>query len=345
MDIEDKLAIIKGISEEIIIEDELKQLLENKTNPVAYDGFEPSGLAHLPVGVYRPLILKEMLRAGFKFKLLLADSFAWINGKFGGDIEKIRFAGEYFIEVWKASGLDMSNVEIVWHKELFDDPEYWKKVILIAKAHNLSRTKRCLEIAGRKEDEADIKETAYLFYPSMQCADIFHLNVDVCQLGMDQRKINMLARELGVKLFGKNPIIVSHHILMGLSGTEKMSKSKPDTCIFVHDTKEAIINKIKKAYCPPKIEGNPMLEYSKEIIFRAFNEFSIERDNRFGGDVTYSTYNDLEDAYIKGELHPADLKTGVAEHIDRLIEPIRKHFESGKPAKLLEEIRAFEITR
>lgn len=343
MDIEEKISTIKGITEEIIAEDELRRLFEEKANPVAYDGFEPSGLAHLPLGVYRPLILKEMLKTGFKFKLLLADSFAWINNKFGGDLEKIRTAGEYFIEVWKAAGIDMDKVEVVWHKDFFDDPEYWRKVIMIAKAHDLDRTKKCLEIAGR--NETDKKETAYLFYPSMQCADIFHLDVDVCQLGMDQRKINMLARELGGKLFGKKPIVISHHMLTGLGGTEKMSKSKPDTSIFVHDSKEMIMNKVSKAFCPPIKDKNPMLEYSKEIIFRAFDEFVIERESKFGGEVTFKTYPDLEAAYLNGELHPSDFKRGVAVHLDMLIEPIRKHFESGRPAKLLEELKAFEITR
>jgi tyrosyl-tRNA synthetase len=88
-----------------------------------------------------------------------------------------------------------------------------------------------------------------------------------------------------------------------------------------------------------------MLEYSKEIIFRAFDEFVIERDSRFGGGVTYNTYPDLETAYLNGELHPSDFKRGVGVHLDLLIEPIRKHFESGRPAKLLEEIKTFEITR
>ncbi|MEM5802124.1 MAG: hypothetical protein QXQ18_01925 [Candidatus Aenigmatarchaeota archaeon] len=43
MDIETKIQIIKGISEEIVTEDELRQLLETKEHPIAYDGFEPSG--------------------------------------------------------------------------------------------------------------------------------------------------------------------------------------------------------------------------------------------------------------------------------------------------------------
>lgn len=35
---------------------------------------------------------------------------------------------------------------------------------------------------------------AQILYPLMQCADIFYLRADICQLGLDQRKVNMLAR-------------------------------------------------------------------------------------------------------------------------------------------------------
>lgn len=43
MDIEERIRLVKSVGEEIITEEELKQLLETKQNPVAYDGFEPSG--------------------------------------------------------------------------------------------------------------------------------------------------------------------------------------------------------------------------------------------------------------------------------------------------------------
>jgi tyrosyl-tRNA synthetase len=366
--------IIKGIGEEIITEVELKQLLETKANPIAYDGFEPSGKATLPVGIYKPLLIKQLSKAGVRFKLLLADSFAWLNNKLGGDLERIREAGKYFVEVWKAAGLDTSKVEIVWHKDLFDDPEYWKKVILIAKSHSLTRTKRSLAVAGRKED--DSQPAAFVFYPSMQCADIFHLGVDICQLGLDQRKVNVLAREiagtrdmaelLGYADKGANgkPVVVSHHMLLGLGGpkdasgydedvnidkaiSSKMSKSIPNTAIFVHDNEAEIRGKIEGAFCPPRvIEGNPIIDYTKEIIFRAFDEFEILRPRKFGGDVVYTSFEELKRDYVSGKLHPADLKQGVIEYLERLIKPVREHFEKDRGARrLYENVNSYEVTR
>src|SRR3990167_2239748 len=134
MDIEKKLELIKGVGEEVITEHELRLLLEAKQHPVAYDGFEPSGLAHVPFGVFRPLLLQDLLKAGIHFKLYLADWFGWINNKMGGDLDKIKQVGEYFIEVWRAAGIkEGKNVEYVWASDFASDKEYWKKVILIAK--------------------------------------------------------------------------------------------------------------------------------------------------------------------------------------------------------------------
>lgn len=71
-----------------------------------------------------------------------------------------------------------------------------------------------------------------------QCADIFFLQADICQLGMDQRKVNMLAREYCDEIKRKHkPVILSHHMLPGLlEGQEKMSKTNPDSAIFMEDS-------------------------------------------------------------------------------------------------------------
>lgn len=362
MDLETKFQLIKNIGEEIITEQELRELLETKEHPIAYDGFEPSGFAHLPFGIFRPILLKDLIKAGIHFKLYLADYFAWINNKLGGDLEKIRKCGEYFIEVWKAAGIDSKKVEFIWASDLASSREYWKKVILVAKNTTVNRANRALTIMGRKLGE--MKEVAQYLYPAMQVADIFELGADICQLGLDQRRANILARELGPKLGWWKPIIVSHHMLMGLEGlkepegyevskkmdisiSSKMSKSKPETCIFVHDSKEEIKRKIRNAFCPPKeVENNPILDYSKHIIFRAFKEMKIEREARYGGPIEFCSYKDLEKAYRKGEIHPLDLKNSVVEYLDKLIKPIREHFEKNRKAReLYEFMKKQEITR
>jgi len=361
MDTERRFELIKSVSEEIITEKELRELLETKRHPIAYDGFEPSGLAHLPFAVYRAINIQELIKAGIHFKLWVADWFGWINNKMGGDLEKIKTVGKYFVETWKAAGVDMRKVEVLWTSEEINN-EYWKKVILIAKNTTVKRTIRCFSIMGRKEGE--LKEVAQYFYPMMQCADIFHLKADICQLGLDQRNVNMLAREVGPKLGWWKPVVVSHHMLMGLEGikrpegfddnrkrdieiSSKMSKSKPQTCIYVHDSKRQIKQKIKGAFCPKKVvKNNPILDYSKYIIFRKFKILEINRPTKFGGSIEVENYEDLEKLYRQGKIHPLDLKDAVSDSLNELISPIRKHFEKNKRArKFYQIVKQQEITR
>lgn len=364
MDIESRLSLISGVAQEIITEPELRELLESNPRPLAYDGFEPSGLAHLPFGLYRPLLLKDLHQAGARFTLLLADWHGWINNKMGGDLEKVRKVGDYFLEVWKAAGVDLGRVKVAWASDLVARPGYWKRVITVAKHTTVQRATRCLSIMGRREGE--LLEVAQYFYPAMQVADIFELGIDICQLGLDQRRANILAREVAEKLKWKKPVLAHHRMLPGLQGqleldkaqvydenkeremaiASKMSKSKPGTAIFVHDSPEDIRKKISSAYCRPgEVGNNPVLDYCREIIFRAGKEFRVERPKKFGGDLFFHSYEALEDEFRKGALHPADLKAAASRELDRLIAPIRKHFESGKARELFQFVKAQEITR
>jgi tyrosyl-tRNA synthetase len=357
MDTESKVRLIKEFAEEIVTEEELRRLFETKSHPVAYDGFEPSGLAPIHFGLLRATNLKNMLEAGIKFKLYLADYFAFINNKLGGNLESIRLVGEYFIEVWKACGIDTSKVEIVWAKDIMDGIDYWDKTLRIAREISLERNMRATTIMGRKQGEK--LSMGQLFYPPMQVTDIFHMDIDICQLGMDQRRANMLARDVADKLGGKKPIAVHHHILLGLQGLQKksteeetliaskMSKSDPKTCIYMHDTYEELKQKINNAFCPKKQEeGNPLLEYCKYIIFKETNSMKIERPQKFGGNIEFKNYDELRNAYLKGELHPADLKKGVTEELNKLINPVREYFEKNKKAKkLYETVKKFQITK
>lgn len=356
MNVSERFNLIKEVGEEIITEEDLKKLLEEKKRPVAYDGFEPSGKLHIAQGLLRVININKMIKAGCRFKIWVADWFAWMNNKYNGDMEKIKVAGDYFIEVWKASGLDMENVEVLWAKEAMKDENYWKTVVNIARNSTLSRVERCTQIMGREASES--MPAAFIFYPCMQCADIFYLKVDIAQLGMDQRKVNMLAREVGPKLGFWKPVAVHHHMLMGLqqppAGEDsierkiamKMSKSKPETAVFMADSEDDVKRKIGNAYCAAKqAADNPVLEYAKYIIFERFREMEVKRPEKFGGNLAFSNYNELEKAFAEGRLHPMDLKNSVALHINELLNPVRKHFTKGKAARLLEQVKSFEVAR
>lgn len=266
-----------------------------------------------------------------------------------GNLEKIKAVGRYMIEVWKAVGMDMERVEFKWaSEEIVNNPmEYWSVVLDVARRNNVSRIKRCGQIMGRNESE-DLS-AAQIFYPCMQCADIFFLKADICQLGMDQRKVNVLAREYCDDIKRKyKPIILSHHMLMGLGeGQEKMSKSDPNSAIFMEDSEAEVNLKIKRAYCPPAIvEGNPILDYVKYIVFGKFNEFLIARKSENGGTIIYHSYTNLEHDFVQGTLHPGDLKNSLARVLNELIQPVRDHFLNNPEASnLLKQIKSFKVTK
>ena len=359
MDVESKIDLIKQVGEEILTEEELKTLLETKQNIVAYDGFEPSGTdMHIAQGLLRAINVNKMTEAGCKFKMLVADWHAWANNKMEGDLKKIQTVGEYMIEVWKACDMNLEKVEFVHASELVKEDDYWKKVLQISRNTTIKRIIRTGQIMGRIESE--VQHSSQILYPCMQAADIFQLEADVCQLGMDQRKVNILARELGEKLGYWKPIVVSHHMLMGLGtpasdvsdATEraialKMSKSKPNTAIFMNDDDETVKKKISEAYCPEKaVEENPIMEYCKHVIFQKKENMEIKRPEKFGGDLNLSSFEELEKIYGKGELHPSDLKNAVTTCLNELLSPIRDSLnKNDRVQKLVEEIKTFKITR
>jgi len=357
MDTDSKVQLMKEFAEEIITEEDLRHIFETNLHPIAYDGFEPSGIAPIHFGLLRATNLKNMIKAGVRFKLYLADYFAFVNNKLGGDLDNIRTAGNYFIEVWKACGIDTKKVEIIWAKDLMDTIDYWDKTLKISREVSLERNLRATTIMGRKQGEK--LSMGQLFYPMMQVTDIFQMNIDICQLGMDQRRANILAREIADRLKWKKPAVVSHHIIMGLQGVQKkateeetliaskMSKSDPKSAIYMHETYEELKRKINSAYCPAAIEeGNPLLEYCKYILFKEFKILKIERPSKFGGNIEFESYEELRKEYIDGKLHPADLKIGVTNGLEILIRPVREHFEKNKKAKeLYDNVRQFKITR
>jgi tyrosyl-tRNA synthetase len=378
---EERINIIKSIGEEIIGSENLEKLLTNKKNVIAYDGFEPSGRMHIAQGLLRAHNVNKFVDAGVKFKFWVADWFALMNLKLGGDINKIQKAGRVMIETWKACGMKVDAIdsegkpmiEFIWSSEEINrrSDDYWKLVLDIGTKFGLTRIKKCTQIMGRKEDNSindimislnndidtlflldcdeereTMKKTikdkilkvqensetinelaaSQIFYPVMQCADIFFLGVDICSLGMDQRKVNMLAIEYCDKIKRKNkPIIVSHHMIMGLDGSDKMSKSNPDNTIFMDDTEADVKRKINKAFCEEgNIDKNPLLDWIKHIILPISGSFIIPENTKWNEPETrYYDYMTLENAFKNKIIHPNRLKLGMINSINGLLKPVQ----------------------
>ncbi|MFB3152367.1 MAG: tyrosine--tRNA ligase [Nitrosopumilaceae archaeon] len=335
MDVTEKLDLIaKAPTEEIVTKDELLELLKTNPHPKHYLGIEISGFLHLGSLVSTGFKINDFIKAGINCTVFLADWHTMINDKLGGDMEKISKISEYYEEAFK---IVCPEVNIVRGSDLYDEyPEYWKELVRFTKHMSLARTMRTLTIMGRSEKEEKI-DLAKLLYPPMQAVDIHYLDLDIVHAGMDQRKIHMLVREIFPKM-GKEwkvPVAVHHKLLPSLSQPSdisqdgktlgKMSKSDPNSGIFIHDDDSVIRSKIKRAWCEEgNIKNNPLLEIADQILFHDYDVVSVTRPEKFGGNITYTSFSELESDFANKKLHPTDLKQAVADLLTPLVSKIRQ---------------------
>ncbi|OHT13912.1 Tyrosine--tRNA ligase [Tritrichomonas foetus] len=339
LSVEERKALLLSIAEDVQGADKLDQFLSTHEHFRAYNGFEPSGRMHIAQALMTAINTNAITKAGGTMVLYIADIFALLNHKMGGDINKIHDVGLYFIEVFKACGMDLDHVEFIWAKDFIQENqvEYFNLVNNISAFATLNRIKRTVQIMGRKE--GDNLSLSQLIYPCMQAADVFMLNVDFCQLGVDQRKVNMLAIEYANSIKRTPPMILSHHMLMGLKGKAvKMSKSDPEGAIFIEDTREDVFRKVSKAVCPAEANDNPLFEYLKYIIMKKIPEVTI-------CGKTYTDSEQVKENFAEIVSNEAQFRDDVANYIDMVIQPIREHFQKPELQDLLKRVESYRVTR
>ncbi len=315
MDAEKKLELIKRNTAEVLGEEKLQNSFKKK-QPVVYCGYEPSGDLH--IGHYVTILkLKDFEDAGFKVKILLADWHAWLNKK--GDWKFIADQVKKWERAFKKIGL--KNPEIIIGTSFQRKPEYFDDVFSLAANSTLNRGLRAMQGVARDIDHAKVTQ---LFYPFMQVADMKALKVDAVVAGMEQRKIHMIALESLKDIDYPVPAFIHTSLIPSLKGADvgKMSSSETGGLISIKDSSEDIKKKISKAYCPEG-EKNPVLDITKILIFPVFEKLGISRPEKFGGDITYNSYEDLEKDFLSKKLHPMDLKNVVGEKLSEMFKKIR----------------------
>jgi tyrosyl-tRNA synthetase len=338
VNLEERVALVTRNTQEVLTPEEVRPLFERESAPRAYIGFEPSGLLH--VGhLVTARKMRDLTDAGCRLTLFLADWHAWINDKFGGSLEKIRESGTYMQAAFVALGVDPGRTEFRWAKDLQAQKGYWDRVVRVAKATSLARSRRALPIMGRSEEETNL-DTAKLFYPSMQAADIFELPVEIAYAGVDQRRAHVLAREVAHHYRWPVPVAVHTPLISSLKGggrmdpesqtvERKMSKSDPTAGIPIPSDPEMIASRIGAAYCPAKeVDGNPVVELVRFVVFPWEGKLSVERAAKHGGPFVLGTEEEFLKIWKAGSLHPQDLKAAVAAALTRITDPALRFFRS-----------------
>jgi tyrosyl-tRNA synthetase len=310
----DAYALATRNTVEVITDDELQALIPKETKRV-YAGYEPSGEIHLGhlVTINKLMDLRD---AGFEVVVLLADLHAFLNRK--GTMDEVRELAEYNRRCFEAVGL--TDIEFVLGSEVQLNPDYELRVLELSQQITLNRARRSMDEVGRQMEAPSVSQ---MIYPIMQMVDIATLGVDAAVGGIDQRKIHMLAREYLPAIGVSAPVCIHTPILNGLDGN-KMSSSAGNY-ISIADTEDAIRKKIKKAFCPPEIENNPVLQLMQYHVFPRLGTVSLIRPEKFGGNRDFGSYEELEGVYAAGEVHPMDLKNAAAAGLIEILADARAY--------------------
>lgn len=345
-----RLYLMIGDVEESVGIEHLVDSLAEKTSMAGdgvlrcYVGFEPSGKAHIGWKVLS-LQLKRMLEADTNVLIFLADWHAWVNDKFGGNMEDIQKTAVYMEETFRAlldypeEGNGPGQLRFYWASQLMDSGDYWARVLRCSKGATLPMVRKTFTIMGRDEASSD-HDLSKFYYPAMQAADIFELDIDVAIGGMDQRKAHMFMRDMASKWNWKKATCLHTPILSSLKASgvrmdsfdHKMSKSDPNGALLLHDSPEMVQKKMKKAYLDPEDPQSPVYELAEHVVFPEFGHIQVTPNPKFGEP---STWNDLESfraAVMDGTLHPFDAKMGVAAGVASGLSSIAEHFEANPEA-------------
>jgi tyrosyl-tRNA synthetase len=304
----------------------------------AYIGLEPSGKAHLGWMILAET-MKKMLDEDVNITVLLADWHAWINDKFSRDMEKISLAAEYMSEVFRVlldhpkEGTGPGEIRFIHASEIMDSGKYWERVLRCSKNMSLSRVRRTFSIMGRDEDSSDHDLSAF-FYPALQSADIFELEIDIALGGMDQRKAHMYMREVADRNKWIKATCIHTPMLSGLKGgggrmdsyDHKMSKSDPNNAILLHDTPKKIDKKMRKAFLEVGNDNSAIYEIAKYVLFPRLGKLKVEPKPEYGQPSEWRDIGTFISAINDGTVHPFDGKMAVSRGLEEVLTPISEYF-------------------
>jgi tyrosyl-tRNA synthetase len=309
--------------QEVIGLEELKEIVKERSLKI-YWGTAPTGRIH--IGYLVPL-------------LKIADLHAVLDN-LKSTPELINKRTEYYElmikTILKHLHCPLEALNFIKGSDFQLTPEY---IVDVYKLTTLTSTHDALKAGAEVVKQTDNPKISGLLYPLLQILDEEYLDVDAQLGGVDQRRIftlsNTLLSLLGYKkrIHLMNPMLTAIDALPQQDTQQvKMSASNVNSKIDMLDSKNNIKKKINKAYC---LEGdvtfNPLLELTQLIIFpllqnQNMNRLIINRHEKHGGPLYFTSFNMLKDCFINKDLHPQDLKCGIIDCLNKFIDLIRHDF-------------------
>ncbi|KAG5513612.1 hypothetical protein PMAC_001044 [Pneumocystis sp. 'macacae'] len=332
--INEKYDLIVRRLEEILGAEKLKKILEERDLKL-YWGTSPTGRPHC--GYFVPMIkIADFLKSGAEVTILFADIHAFLDN-LKAPIDIVEYRVRYYEFVIKAMlksiGVSIKKLRFVLGSSYQLTPKYCMdnfRLCTIVTEHDAK--KAGAEVVKQVENPL----LSGLLYPGMQALDEEYLDCDAQFGGVDQRKIFTFAEKYLPTLGYKKRIHLMSPMIPGLAGGKMSASGNENNKIDILDNIETIERKINRAFCQEGvIENNGLLAFVKHIIFpvlelKEIPILKINRDDKWGGPLSYTCYDLLESDFANRKLFPQDLKFAIINELNHLLEPIRKEFKENK---------------
>lgn len=324
MDANKRFELITRNTAEVLTEEDLNNLLKTKKNLSAYLGIATTGPFHaaytIPLGK-----LFDFSNAGIKNKILIADVHSALDD-LKSKWEELELKSQYYQKCIELTFPWDEKPVFVRGSSFQLTKKYQLDVLKMSTFTTTARATRAASEVTRMKNP----KVSELIYPIMQALDEEYLGVDIQLGGSDQRHIMAYAREHLPQLGYRPRVEVMTPLVVSLKGPGvKMSASIPDSSIKVYESEQSIKEKINNAYCPlGVIKDNPVLQLTRFIVFPVRGKLKVERNKKFGGDILYNIYTELENDFSEKNLHPLDLKNAVARDLVDIFSRARKYFEN-----------------
>lgn len=273
-----------------------EKLMKTK-NPSCYIIVESIKKIYMYDFLTQLLVLKKMIQAQCKVYLFISD-YSESNNQYTKCIK-------HLFSLFKIKDITIISLD---NTIILD--KYWTIF------NNVSSQ---IDISDIHNDS--FKKVLDLIDPIKLMAKIIYLNGDFVSLGVDRYNIANILKSLQIE----NPPILFSQLI-----------PKNNEHIYILDDPKTIEKKILDFYCPfGEIKDNLIIRYYEHVLFLISTKITIEREDKYGGNIIYSSISALKNDYSNCRIHPLDLKKNLIKYILKIIDPIREDCTILKNMKLL----------
>lgn len=292
--VDEQMALIQRGTDEILVEDELREKLSRGRPLRIKAGFDPTA-PDLHLG-HTVLInkLRQLQDLGHQIMFLIGDFTGMIGDPTGKNVtrqpltkEQVKANAETYKEqVFKI--LDPAKTQVVFNSEWMDQLSA-ADMIQLAGKYTVARMLERDDFGKRYKSGQSIAIHEFL-YPLVQGYDSVAMQADLELGGTDQKFNLLMGRELQRQSGQEPQVIITMPILEGLDGVKKMSKSLGNY-IGINDRPGEMYNKIVS------MPDSLMWRYFELLSFRSMEEINALR------------------ADVESGANPRDVKIKLAEEL------------------------------